>query len=554
MKHLFLLIALFLGNVLSSSAMTATTYAAPVDTTKAVKIAKKAEKLMAKGQDAEAWDLYEEAGKMGLVSAQRKLLVHYANLGMMNNAYYWTEKLANSGDGEAQYSMGYAYMYGPEQTGQSMFNVDYGKAYEWFKLAYTQGNKDAAYFLGLISANNGEFQQAITYLKVAAEETPMAYYIIAELYYTGEKGLDKDLKKAFIYAKLAAEKGIERAMFRLGYMYMNGEGCDIDYEQGVYWSAKAAESEDAELAASARNNMNVAKERMNGNGADSESVRAYRKGAELGQDVSQVNLAHCYWKGEGVAQDFEQAVYWYHKASEKGNAEAQSQLGIAYTEGLGVKKDIEMAKMWFERAAEQNDTTALYNLAFIYQQEQDFVKAFRYAKRAADLDCAEAIAALPYYYFNGIGTLRDPDMAYEMAQKAANRHHRQGYIWLGALNGQGIGIPKDISTFMQSDPNLKYKRAIASYKKAYDPALEDCHQIEDQIARCYSLMESYKECMEWALKADTPWANYMIGWMYATGNGCTQNNVTAKRYLQKAANQTDDMEVRNAAREILRNL
>lgn len=84
MKHLFLLLALFLGNVLSSSAMTAPAYAAPVDSAKAVKIAKKAEKLMAKGQEAEAWDLYEEAGKMGLVSAQRKLMDHYSERGMLN--------------------------------------------------------------------------------------------------------------------------------------------------------------------------------------------------------------------------------------------------------------------------------------------------------------------------------------------------------------------------------------------------------------------------------------------------------------------------------------
>lgn len=553
MKHLLLLLALLLGNVLSSSAMTAPAYAAPVDTTKAVKIAKKAEKLMAKGQEAEAWDLYEEAGKMGLVSAQRKLMDHYSERGMLNNTYYWMEMLAKSGEVDAQYEIGLAYMYGLDRFGQTMFGVDVDKAIEWLSKAYAQGSKESAYFLGLRAIDEQRYQVAIKYLEESADVMPYAYYVLGGIYYTGE-AVAKDLYKAFQLVKKGAEAGIDEAMAQLGCMYMEGEGCTRDYEQAIYWSTKAADSEDQNVAATARNNLNVAKERMNGTAANDEAVRAYRKGAELGQDVSQCNLANCYAKGEGVPQDFEQAVYWYRKAAEQGYAQAQTQLGIAYTEGHGVKKDIEMAKMWYERAAEKNDTIALCNLAFIYQEEQDFVKGFRYVKRAADLDCAEAIAALPYYYFNGIGTLRDPDMAYEMAQKAANRHHRQGYIWLGALNGQGIGIPKDISTFMQNDPNLKYKRAIASYKKAYDPALEDCHQIEDQIARCYSLMESYKECMEWAVKADTPWANYMIGWMYATGNGCTQNNVSAKRYLQKAANQTDDTEVRNAAREILRYL
>lgn len=541
MKHLFLLLALLLGNVLSSSAMTAPAYAAPVDTTKAMKIAKKAEKLMAKGQEAEAWDLYEEAGKMGLVSAQRKLMGHYSERGMLNNTYYWMEMLAKSGEVDAQYEIGLAYMYGPDRFGQTIFGVDVDKAIEWLSKAYAQGNKESAYFLGLRAIDEQRYQVAIKYLEESADVMPYAYYVLGGIYYTGE-AVAKDLYKAFQLVKKGAEAGIDEAMAQLGCMYMEGEGCTRDYEQAIYWSTKAADSEDQNVAATARNNLNVAKERMNGTAANDEAVRAYRKGAELGQDVSQCNLANCYAKGEGVPQDFEQAVYWYRKAAEQGLVQAQTQLGIAYKTGQGVAQDLDTAKMWFERAAEQSDTTALYNLAFIYQEEQDFVKAFRYAKRAADLDCTEAIAGLPYYYFNGVGTLRDPDMAYEMAQKAANRKHRQGYLHLGDMYLFGIGTSQS------------YTLALHNYKLAYNPELNDHHTLEEYIARCYVGIESYKECLEWAQKADTPWCNYMIGWMYATGNGCTQNNVTAKRYLQKAANQTDNTEVRNAAREILRYL
>lgn len=541
MKYLFLLFALFLGNLLSTSAMTASAYAAPVDTTKAVKIAKKAEKLMAKGQEAEAWDLYEEAGKMGLVSAQRKLMDHYSERGMLNNTYYWMEMLAKSGEVDAQYEIGLAYMSGPDRFGQTMFGVDHDKAIEWFSKAYAQGSKESAYYLGLRAIDEQRYQVAIKYLEESADVMPYAYFMLGEIYYTGE-AVTKDLYKAFQLVKKGAEAGNDEAMVQLGYMYMEGEGCTRDYEQAIYWSTKAADSEDQNVAATARNNLNVAKERMNGTAANDEAVRAYRKGAELGQDVSQCNLANCYAKGEGVPQDFEQAVYWYRKAAEQGYAQAQTQLGIAYKEGQGVAKDLDAAKMWLERAAEQNDTTAMVHLAAIYEVAQNYELAFKYGKRAADLDCTAAIAAMPFYYRNGFGTLKDPEMAFTMAQKAANRKHRQGYIHLADFYALGLGT-------MQS-----YSFAIRYYKFAYDPELDDCHLIEEQIARCYSQMESFKECLEWALKAGTPWANYTIGWMYATGNGCTQNNVTAKRYLQKAANQTDDMEVRNAAREILRYL
>lgn len=538
MKHLFLLLALLLGNVLSSSAMTAPAYAAPVDTTKAVKIAKKAEKLMAKGQEAEAWDLYEEAGKMGLVSAQRKLMDHYSERGMLNNTYYWMEMLAKSGEVDAQYEIGLAYVYGPSRFGQTMFDVNPDKAIEWFSKAYAQGNKESAYFLGLRAMDEQRYQVAVKYLEESADVMPYAYYMLGGMYYTGE-AVEKNLNKAFRLFKQAAEAEIDEAMLQLGYMYMEGEGCTRDYEQGIYWSTKAADSENQNVTATARNNINVAKERMNGTAANDEAVRAYRKGAELGQDVSQCNLANCYAKGEGVPQDFEQAVYWYRKAAEQGLAQAQTQLGIAYKEGQGVAKDIDTAKMWLERAAEQNDTTALAHLSVIYEVVQDYVKAFKYCKRAADLDCITAIASLPSYYRNGFGTLKDPEMAFRMASKAADRRHRQGYMHLADMYLLGIGASQS------------YTLALLNYKQAYNPDLDDHHALEECIARCYVGMESYKECLEWAKKADTPWSNYIIGWMYATGNGCTQNNVTAKRYLQKAANQTEDMEVRNAAREIL---
>lgn len=253
MKHLFLLTILFLGHMIHTSAMAAPTavYAAPADTAQAVKIAKKADKLMKKGQTTEAWDLYEEAGKMGLMSAQRKLMNHYAEQGLMNNAYYWNEKLAKAGDVQAQVDMGTAYLYGPEQTGQTMFAADVNQASEWFTKAYKQGSKPAAYFLGLIAIYQSSSILAERYLRESASEIPYAYYILGDMYYEGT-GLKADHAKAFVYYQNAADRDVEEAYNKVSHLYMKGDGCPRDYAKSIAWAEKGMMSQNADIRVKAQ--------------------------------------------------------------------------------------------------------------------------------------------------------------------------------------------------------------------------------------------------------------------------------------------------------------
>ena len=43
-----------------------------------------------------------------------------------------------------------------------------------------------------------------------------------------------------------------------------------------------------------------------------------------------------YYQGQGVPQDYAEAVSWYRLAAEQGNATAQSNLGAMYDNGRGV--------------------------------------------------------------------------------------------------------------------------------------------------------------------------------------------------------------------------
>ena len=58
-----------------------------------------------------------------------------------------------------------------------------------------------------------------------------------------------------------------------------------------------------------------------------------------------------YDNGEGVPQDYAEAVRWYRRAAKQGNASAQNNLGLMYEGGNGVAQNFVQAHKWFNLAA-----------------------------------------------------------------------------------------------------------------------------------------------------------------------------------------------------------
>ena len=93
-------------------------------------------------------------------------------------------------------------------------------------------------------------------------------------------------------------------------------------------------------------------------------MKRFRKAAEKGDAEAQNNLGKCYAVGEGVPQDFVQALKWYRKAAEQGHAEALFNLGGRYYNGEGVTKDeIEAYAYW--NLVRITDEDARRNLAVL---------------------------------------------------------------------------------------------------------------------------------------------------------------------------------------------
>jgi TPR repeat protein len=88
----------------------------------------------------------------------------------------------------------------------------------------------------------------------------------------------------------------------------------------------------------------------------SEAVRWFRKAADQGLAKAQHNIGGMYAKGHRVPQDYSEAVKWYRKAADQGYAGAQLNLGFLYANGFGVTQDYSVAVNWYGKAAEQGYT------------------------------------------------------------------------------------------------------------------------------------------------------------------------------------------------------
>lgn len=74
---------------------------------------------------------------------------------------------------------------------------------------------------------------------------------------------------------------------------------------------------------------------------------------ELDEAESQYMMANKYRDGEGVSQDYKQAVKLYKAAAQQGHAEAQYSLGQMYEHGQGIEQDYKQAVKWYRDAAKQ---------------------------------------------------------------------------------------------------------------------------------------------------------------------------------------------------------
>lgn len=290
----------------------------------------------------------------------------------------WTKSYLN-------YRIGKMYEYGLGVT------QDYSSAIEHYKLSE---NKYAYFALGNIykygSGVETDYAKAFDYYMRSLSSKggmPFASYAVGQAYELGQ-GVEKDLTSAHnFYAE--ALTGLEKVFtknhddnisYKIGMMYLNGKGTDIDLECAEKYLLLSADSN------------NYKAQYMLGKLYQSDSNKDLQKaekvlikGAENTQDkagLCEYSLGKLYLSQER----YDKAASYLERSAAKDNYYAAYTLGKLYQEQFN---DNALAEKHLIHAAEHKDDVmglAAYRLGKLYLSFQDKRKALQYFIKAADKD------------------------------------------------------------------------------------------------------------------------------------------------------------------------
>jgi uncharacterized protein len=107
-----------------------------------------------------------------------------------------------------------------------------------------------------------------------------------------------------------------------------------------------------------------------------------------------------YDLGQGVPQDYAEAMKWYRKAAAQGEAGAQYSIGMMYDYGNGVPVDYAEAGRWYLKAADQAYSRAQRALGDMcsvgHGVPKDYVKAYMWLNLAAGHGAPQAASSRDY--------------------------------------------------------------------------------------------------------------------------------------------------------------
>ena len=381
----------------------------------------------------------------------------------------WTKSYLN-------YRIGKMYEYGLGVT------QDYNSDIEHYKLSE---NKYAYFALGNIykygSGVETDYAKAFDYYMRSLSSKggmPFASYAVGQAYELGQ-GVEKDLSSAHnFYAE--ALKGLEKVFtknhddnisYKIGMMYLNGNGTDIDLECAEKYLLLSADSN------------NYKAQYMLGKLYQSDSKKDLQKaekilikGAENAQDktgLCEYSLGKLYLSQER----YDKAASYLERSAAKDNYYAAYTLGKLYQEQFN---DNTQAEKYLLQAADHKDDTmgiAAYRLGKLYLSENNRRKALQYFTNAADKD------SIPGMYAAG-KILLDSKKTTEVSKgirylsSAADKDFEPAIYTLGkyysSFNNTKAKEYLKRSAFEYNDPNAQYILGKVYLSENKHKMAEDC--------------------------------------------------------------------------------
>ncbi|HHT08532.1 MAG TPA: sel1 repeat family protein [Clostridiales bacterium] len=298
-----------------------------------------------------------------------------------------------------------------------------------------------------------------------AEQTAEEIYTEGMKYLKGD-GVDKDLNKAFLLLKQAAEMDYAPAQYETALCYQFGDGVEKDEEQALAWLQKAAhQNYDKAVFWMGRVHFYG----WLGFDFDVKTAREYyEKAAELGNVEASIQLGFMYETGQSVERNYDKAREYYEKAAAT-HPKALSHLGFMHMNGWGVPQDDEKAVALLQEAVDKGSVTYLEHLGWYYEKgvvvQQDYQKAIELYQKGVESGLGYYHTLLGRLHRDGRGFEQSYEKAMEEFQLGALANDPEAYINIGHLYKDGLGVEKD------------EEKAQQMYLAAYNAYYQSTHRL-----------------------------------------------------------------------------
>ncbi|KAF9437151.1 hypothetical protein BGZ76_001813 [Entomortierella beljakovae] len=259
--------------------------------------------------------------------------------------------------------------------------------------------------------------------------------------------------------------------------------------------------------------MGINYEEGNGVAQDySQAMENYIIAAKMEDPRAQFKIGWLYYHGYSEPQDYSKAMEWYLKAADKRNAFAQFSVGNMYHKGYDIPQDYSEAMEWYLKAAEQGNMLARISIADLYRDglgvPKDYSSALKWYLEDSSNAIYEDSKLLEWYLECMTGEL-------EINQAA------------GDLARYGYGVT----------PQNNFK-ALKLYTKS--PCVGAIRSMGEFYLNGWIVQQDYNHAMELFLLAASRFdakALYSIGYMYENGYGVLQDCSESVEWYRKASHQ-----------------
>ncbi len=344
------------------------------------------------------------------------------------------------------------------------------------------------YCMGKQFLQEGNALEALECFTLSANKGNVyAQYRLGRLYLDGEGAIEKDINQALHWLRKAAEQNNEYAQYTLGNLYIDGDVVEKDKEKGEKLLLKSAQQ---------------------GN-----SYAAYRYGCIL-RDEYEENSSALEWIQKSADKNHPGALYTLCKINMKDD----------FTASLGYLNRLELLNQ------EENSYIAYY-LGKLYLMEENQAKnvpkAISYLQGAAKQENDMAFYTLGKLYLDGKDIPIDVPLAISYLEKATELKNSYAEYQLGQLYIQGVDVPKDVLIGMQYlNSSAEKNNDMAQY------ALGKIYLSGEIVPK--DVLQAEKLLIQSA-EQENMYAQYTLGILYLKGEDVKKYIGASIGYLENSA-------------------